>query len=112
MCHGLGIDLKHWAAMPPCNECGGTRLKPYSRAVTVREKTIVEFTDLSIEQCYEFVQKLNLTDEERKIVGEVCKEINERLKFVIDVGLGYITLSRRSGSFSGGEAQNRSSLCT
>jgi len=104
-CHGLGIDLSHWADFAPCPECNGSRLKPYSRAVTVRGKNIVEFTNFSIYKCYEFIDKLKLTAEEQKIVGEVCKEIKSRLKFLIDVGLGYISLARRSGSLSGGEAQ-------
>ncbi len=104
-CHGLGIDLKHWADFIPCYECNGARLKPYSRAVTVYGKSIVEFTNLSIDKCYKFIDKLNLSDIEEKIVGEVCKEIKNRLKFLIDVGLGYISLSRRSSSLSGGESQ-------
>jgi len=104
-CHGLGIDIKHWADLKPCPDCNGTRLKPYSRAVTVRDKNIVEFTNLSIDKCYNFIDELNLSDDEEKIVGEVCKEIKSRLKFLIDVGLDYISLSRRSGSLSGGEAQ-------
>jgi len=104
-CHGLGIDLKHWADMLPCKDCNGARLKPYSRAVTVRGKNIIEFTNLSIDKSYKFIDELNLSNEEEKIVGEVCKEIKSRLKFLIDVGLDYISLSRRSGSLSGGEAQ-------
>lgn len=104
-CHGLGIDLSHWADFAPCTECNGARLKPYSRAVTVRGKNIVDFTNLSIDKCYDFINQLNLSIEEHKIVGEVCKEISQRLKFLIDVGLGYISLARRSGSLSGGEAQ-------
>ena len=104
-CHGLGIDLSHWADFAPCPECNGARLKPYSRAVTVRGKNIVDFTNLSIDKCYDFINQLNLSIEEHKIVGEVCKEISQRLKFLIDVGLGYISLARRSGSLSGGEAQ-------
>jgi len=104
-CHGLGIDLKHWADLQPCKSCNGARLKPYSRAVTVRGKNIIEFTNLSIDKCYKFIDELKLLNEEEKIVGEVCKEIKNRLKFLADVGLDYISLSRRSGSLSGGEAQ-------
>jgi len=103
VCHGLGVDLKDFSKS--CPECGGIRLKPYSRAVKVRGVTIVELTNMSVENCFLFIKKLNLTSTEKKIVGEVCKEIQTRLKFLADVGIGYLTLSRKSGSLSGGEAQ-------
>jgi len=102
-CHGLGIDFKDFTR--DCPECAGTRLKPYSRAVTVRDMSIVALTGLPIERIKTFIETINLTPIEQKIVGEVCREISVRLQFLIDVGLGYITLSRRSGSLSGGEAQ-------
>jgi len=102
-CHGLGVDLKDFSKK--CPECDGIRLKPYSRAVKVRNTTIVELTDKSVEDCFEFIKELKLSSIEKKIVGEVCKEILARLKFLVDVGIGYLTLSRKSGSLSGGEAQ-------
>jgi len=102
-CHGLGIDLRDFSNT--CPECGGIRLKPYSRAVKVRGVTIVELTNMSVDDCSCFIESLDLTPTEKKIVGEVCKEIKARLKFLSDVGIGYLTLSRKSGSLSGGEAQ-------
>jgi excinuclease ABC subunit A len=102
-CHGLGIDFSDFTRN--CPDCDGTRLKPYSRSVSVRDMTIVTLTGMPIERIKDFIGHLELTEEETKIVGEVCREISLRLQFLIDVGLGYITLSRRSGSLSGGEAQ-------
>jgi len=102
-CHGLGVNLKNFSEK--CPECDGIRLKPYSRAVKVRNTTIVELTDKSVEDCFEFIKNLKFSSTEKKIVGEVCKEVLARLKFLIDVGIGYLTLSRKSGSLSGGEAQ-------
>ncbi len=89
----------------PCLTCHGARLKPSSLAVTVGGKNIAEVSALSIDQVSEFMRGLELTEREARIAERVVKEINERLRFLLDVGLDYLSLSRPAGSLSGGEAQ-------
>ncbi|MGJ6981091.1 excinuclease ABC subunit UvrA [Aestuariimicrobium soli] len=89
----------------PCSTCGGARLKPSSLAVTVADRNIAEVSALSIGEASEFLGQLRLNDREKHIAERVLKEIQERLRFLLDVGLDYLTLSRSSGSLSGGEAQ-------
>lgn len=89
----------------PCNACNGARLKPSSLAVTVGDKNIAEVSAMSIDEAASFLSSLELTARERQIAERVLKEINERLRFLLDVGLDYLSLSRPTGSLSGGEAQ-------
>ncbi|OYO24715.1 excinuclease ABC subunit A [Enemella dayhoffiae] len=89
----------------PCTACHGARLKPSSLAVTVGGRSIAEVADLSIAEASAFLDGLELNERERQIAERVLKEINERLRFLLDVGLDYLTLSRPAGSLSGGEAQ-------
>ncbi|NYE74981.1 excinuclease ABC subunit A [Microlunatus parietis] len=89
----------------PCNACNGARLKPSSLAVTVGDKNIAEVSAMSIDEAAAFLSTLELTARERQIAERVLKEINERLRFLLDVGLDYLSLSRPTGSLSGGEAQ-------
>ena len=89
----------------PCGACRGARLKPTSLAVTVGGRNIAEVSNLSIDEAARFLAQLELSDRERQIAERVLKEINERLQFLLDVGLDYLSLSRPSGSLSGGEAQ-------
>lgn len=89
----------------PCKECNGRRLRREALAVTVGGKNIAEITDLSIRELSAFMQNLELTDMQRKIGEMVLKEINSRIRFLIDVGLDYLTLSRPTGTLSGGESQ-------
>ncbi len=89
----------------PCQACDGARLKPVSLAVTVGGKNIAEVCALPVGDAAEFLADLDLTDRERQIAERVLKEIHERLRFLLDVGLDYLTLNRPSGSLSGGEAQ-------
>jgi excinuclease ABC subunit A len=89
----------------PCHSCHGARLKPTSLAVTVGGKNIAEISAMPIDESAAFLQQLVLTDRERQIAERVLKEINERLKFLLDVGLDYLSLSRPTASLSGGEAQ-------
>ena len=89
----------------PCPECGGTRLNREASCVTVGGKNIAEFCDMGIEKALEFVNALELTETEETIGKEIFKELRSRLGFLISVGLDYLTMSRRSGSLSGGEAQ-------
>ena len=89
----------------PCPECHGMRLNPMSLAVTVGDKNIHELCSLSVGDALEFVCGLTLTESERIIAKEILKEIRERLGFLKSVGLDYLTLSRKAGTLSGGEAQ-------
>ena len=89
----------------PCTTCHGARLKPTSLAVTIGGKNIAEVSSLSIDGAAAFLGALELSDRERQIAERVLKEINERLKFLLDVGLDYLSLSRPTASLSGGEAQ-------
>lgn len=89
----------------PCPECHGQRLAPAQLAVTVGGLNIHEFCSLSVERELEFVNALRLSETEEKIASEILKEIRARLGFLVSVGLGYLTLSRKAGTLSGGEAQ-------
>ena len=88
-----------------CPSCDGARLKPSSLGVTVAGRNIAELSDLSIGEAAEFLSTLQLTEREAAIAERLVKEINARLKFLLDVGLDYLTLSRAAGTLSGGEAQ-------
>ena len=88
-----------------CPDCGGTRLKPEILSVTVGGKNISEFCDMSITTALKFMDELNLTEKEQFIAKAVLKEIKDRLLFLKSVGLEYLTLSRSSGTLSGGESQ-------
>jgi excinuclease ABC subunit A len=89
----------------PCPTCLGSRLKPVSLAVTIGGKSIAEVCHLPINETAEFLRELDLSARERQIGERVLKEIQERLNFLLDVGLDYLSLDRPSGSLSGGEAQ-------
>ncbi len=89
----------------PCATCHGTRLRPESRAVFVNEKPIVDVTGMTVKQAFEFISTMKLTGSRAQIAGEVLKEIKNRLTFLLDVGLDYLTLHRSAGTLSGGEAQ-------
>ncbi|MBQ7828502.1 MAG: excinuclease ABC subunit UvrA [Clostridia bacterium] len=88
-----------------CTECGGTRLKPEAVAVTVGGKNIDEFCRLPISDALDFVNSLTFTESEMIIAREILKELRARLGFLKNVGLEYLTLARKSGTLSGGEAQ-------
>ena len=89
----------------PCSACHGRRLKPSSLAVTVGGLSIAEVSDMSIGEASTFLNGLEMTPRELKISERVIKEVRARLRFLVDVGLDYLTLSRSAGSLSGGEAQ-------
>lgn len=97
--------LEEYMALIPCQACDGARLKPEILAVTVGDKNIYEVTTLSAKDSLVFFQSLQLTDREAQIGERVIKEIVERLRFLVDVGLDYLTLERGTASLSGGEAQ-------
>ncbi|MDO5681219.1 MAG: excinuclease ABC subunit UvrA, partial [Propionibacteriaceae bacterium] len=88
-----------------CAACDGARLKPSTLAVTVHDRNISELADLSIGEAAKFLGELELTEREAAIAERLIKEINLRLRFLLDVGLDYLTLSRAAGTLSGGEAQ-------
>lgn len=101
----MRAELEGYMSNHPCPSCHGMRLKPQVLAVTVGGKNINEVTDLSIVKAIEFFKSLSLTQKEQTIAEQILKEILERLGFLKNVGLGYLTLSRSAGTLSGGEAQ-------
>jgi excinuclease ABC subunit A len=88
-----------------CPVCGGGRLRPESVAVTVGDKSIIDVIDMSIGQAAQFFTEVQLTQRQEKIATEVLKEVRDRLQFLVDVGLDYLTLSRSAPTLSGGEAE-------
>ena len=89
----------------PCTACHGKRLRPESLACRVADKGIMDVMEMSAQDAMDFYAHLPLTESEEQITAEVLKEIRQRLRFLCDVGLGYLTLNRESGTLSGGEAQ-------
>ena len=98
-------EYESFMQFTPCNLCGGMRLKREALAVTVADKNIYEITSLSITGLQEFLNNLSLTKNEELIGGQILKEIRARVGFLVNVGLGYLSLSRATGTLSGGEAQ-------
>ena len=89
----------------PCAACGGARLRPASLAVTIGDRNIYEVGELSITEASRFLGSLDLSERDKMIAERVEKEVNERLRFLLDVGLDYLTLNRSSATLAGGEAQ-------
>lgn len=98
-------EIEQYMTACLCPDCGGARLKPASLAVTVGGKNIKEFTDMSIKDELAFVNSLKLSEKDELIGKQIFKEIRSRLSFLCNVGLDYLTLSRSSGTLSGGESQ-------
>lgn len=98
-------EIESYMSAVPCEECGGRRLSKVSLAVTVGGINISEFCDKSVKEALEFINALELTEREKMIASEILKEIKQRLGFLNSVGLDYLTLSRSSGTLSGGESQ-------
>jgi len=96
---------EEYMAVVPCGACRGGRLNPISLAVTVADRNIAEVSDLSLGEAHSFFDSLRLTDREMRIAERVLKEVRARIKFLLDVGLDYLTLSRSAASLAGGEAQ-------
>ena len=101
----MKAEYETFMNITPCSACKGQRLKPGALAVTVGGKNIADVTALSIEKLQQFLQKLELTETQKLIGGQILKEIRARIQFLMDVGLDYLTLARATGSLSGGEAQ-------
>lgn len=102
--------IRSFMTRVPCQLCHGARLRPEILAVTISgvsglERNIHQFTSLTIDAAAEFISQLRLNDQQRQIAAEVVREIESRLQFLLEVGLGYLTLDRESGTLSGGEAQ-------
>ncbi len=89
----------------PCPECAGTRLKPESRVARIGAATLPVLCKLPVAEAFRWAEELPLPEQDRVVVEELRKEISNRLGFLVDVGLGYLTLARASGSLSGGESQ-------
>ncbi|MBN2283737.1 MAG: excinuclease ABC subunit UvrA [Deltaproteobacteria bacterium] len=99
------MELMRYMNVTDCPACGGARLRRESLSVTVGGKNIHEVSQLSIARCMEFFTSLTLPPREREIAGRVMKEITERLQFLLDVGMSYLSIARSSGTLSGGEWQ-------
>jgi len=100
-------EIEKFMSSSPCHSCGGYRLKPETLAVKIDGKHIGQISEMSIREANAWADDLpeRLSDKQNEIAGRILKEIRERLKFLNDVGLDYLTLSRNSGTLSGGESQ-------
>ena len=97
--------MNKFMRISPCPECKGRKLRPELLAVTVGGRNIMEFCDMSVSDAVDFVEKLDISEQHRKIAAEIIKEIRGRLNFLANVGLDYLTLSRAAATLSGGESQ-------
>ena len=102
---GMKAAYEEYMLEENCPKCHGQRLKPEALGVTVCGKNLAQVSDMSILQARQFFRQMELTEKEQMIAQQIRKEIDARLGFLTDVGLGYLTLSRAAGSLSGGEAQ-------
>ena len=102
---GMRDFYEMYMSNSPCNECNGARLKPEILSIKIGDKNINELTEMSIGKIKEYLDNLTLNKTEAMISDLILKEIHQRLQFLIDVGLEYLTLSRSAGTLSGGEAQ-------
>ena len=101
----MRTHLEKYVREVPCTTCHGARLKPEILAVTVGDKSINEVCDMSCRECLDFFEHLELNERQHYIAGPVVKEVVARLRFLVNVGLDYLTLSRAAATLSGGEAQ-------
>ncbi|MGI6732714.1 MAG: excinuclease ABC subunit UvrA [Anaerovoracaceae bacterium] len=97
--------MRQYMSVVTCPTCGGKRLKPEALAVTVGGMNIAALSDLSVRDALEFIKNLNLSERDSTVAKQIKKELISRLGFLVDVGLDYLTLSRASGTLSGGESQ-------
>ncbi len=101
----IKTKMEKFMVTKPCPDCQGKRLKPEVLAVTVGGKNIAQLSDMSIRDAVKFIDTISLSEKETIIAHQIIKEIKERFQFLMDVGLDYLTLSRASGTLSGGESQ-------
>jgi excinuclease ABC subunit A len=98
-------DLDAYRSLRPCPACGGDRLKPQSRAVRVKGRTIAEYVNLPLDEALQQFAALEITERETLVAGRILREIQDRLRFLCDVGVGYLTLGRSAATLAGGEGQ-------
>ncbi len=98
-------EIQKYVRETPCPACKGARLRPESLAIKIRGKNIYDIVRMSVKECHKFFSSLKLSPREELIAGEILKEIKRRLEFMVNVGLDYLTLDRRIGTLSGGEAE-------
>lgn len=98
-------EIERFMVERPCHACGGKRLKPEVLAVTVAKQSIMDICELAVEDAVKFFASIKFSDKELTIAKQIIKEINDRLNFLNEVGLGYLTLARSAKTLSGGEAQ-------
>ena len=101
----IKAEIEQYMSNRKCPKCKGARLSQEALAVTVGDKNIYEFTAMSIKDEYDFINSIEFSEKNKIISEQIIKEIKSRLKFLLDVGLDYLTLARNSGTLSGGEAQ-------
>ena len=102
---GMKAEIRQYMYEMPCHTCGGKRYRPETLAVRINGINIAELSDMSILDAKKFLNNLVLNQKQQAVADRVLKELNARLDFLVDVGLGYLTLSRSAGTLSGGEAQ-------
>ena len=98
-------ELAKYLSSQACPDCGGTRLRQDARHVLIKGKNLPAITEMTVSHAFDYFHKLRLTGRRAKIAEKVLKELQDRLKFLVDVGLNYLTLSRSADTLSGGEAQ-------
>ncbi|KKS26056.1 MAG: UvrABC system protein A [Parcubacteria group bacterium GW2011_GWA2_42_11] len=98
-------EIEKYMSQNPCSVCGGTRYRQESLLVTIKEKNIHEISTVSVSETLKFFRQIELTAREKMIAGKILKEIQNRLSFLEDVGLGYLTLARSANTLAGGETQ-------
>ena len=102
---GIREWIEQFMSMRPCSDCGGARLRKETLGVLINEKNIGQVSSLSIQELSDFFQKVDLTKMEHEIADQILKEVRQRLSFLVNVGLSYLTLDRPATTLSGGEAQ-------
>jgi len=98
-------DLMKYIDLSPCETCHGARLKKESLSVSVGGKNIYELCQISIRECYDFFEQLELSPQEKEITERIIREIKNRLQFLLNVGMDYLSLERSTSTLSGGESQ-------
>ena len=99
------LEIEKYMTTQICTECDGKRLKPEVLAITIKDNSIADITELTVEDALDYFSSLKLVDQEAKIANQILKEINARLQFLNDVGLSYLSLNRAANTLAGGEAQ-------
>ena len=103
--NGVREWIEQFMSMRDCSTCNGTRLKKESRSVLLDGKNLGEISSMSVKNLKVFFNEIILSDKDEKIANQILKEINQRLSFLNNVGLGYLSLSRSAATLSGGESQ-------